>query len=195
MHGLLNRAIQCFLVDTYGGKCWTHVARVAGVEPGGFEAMLTYEDSLTDAVLHAAVAHVGLTREMLLEDLGTYLVSHSDHEALRRLLRFGGETFLEFLFSLEDLPDRTRLAVPDLEMPELELAEDGEKGFLIQCRGGWPGAEFVLQGMLRAMADDYGALALLDVTDRRRDGATLTVSLLDATFHSGRSFSLVAGCP
>ncbi|TCP41325.1 heme NO-binding domain-containing protein [Rhodovulum marinum] len=193
MHGLINRAIQCFLGDTYGAECWSHVARVAGVEPGGFEAMLTYEDALTDAVLDAAVDRVGLPREMLLEDLGTYLVSNKEFEALRRLLRFGGENFLEFLFTLDDLPERGHLAVPDLELPDLELSEDAEDGFVIHCRGGWPGVEFVVQGMLRAMADDYGALALLDVIDRKPGRATLTVSLLDAAFHAGRSFSLAAG--
>jgi len=192
MHGLINRAIQCFLAETYGTECWSHVARVAGVEPGGFEAMLTYEDALTEAVLEAAILRLGLPREMILEDLGTYLVSNHGFEALRRLLRFGGENFLEFLFSLDDLPERARLAVPDLELPEIELAEDAEEGFVIHCRGGWPGMEFILQGMLRAMADDYGALALLDVIARGPGGATLTVNLLDDSFHAGRSFSLAA---
>lgn len=193
MHGLVNRALQCFLSDTYGADCWSHVARVAGVDPGGFEAMLRYEDALTEAVIAAAVRRIGLPREMILEDLGTYLVSDTDLESLRRLLRFGGETFLEFLYSLDDLPDRIHLAVPDLELPELELAEDGEDGFVIHCRGGWAGVEFTLQGMLRALADDYGALALLDVIDRRPGEAKLTVCLLDSTFHEGRSFSLAAG--
>ncbi|HDR28767.1 heme NO-binding domain-containing protein [Rhodovulum sp.] len=192
MHGLVNRAIQRFLCDTHGGECWTHVARVAGVDPGGFEAMLTYEDELTETVLEAAVARLDLPREMILEDLGTYLVSHPDLEALRRLLRFGGETFVDFLFSLDDLPERARLAVPDLELPELELAEDTEGGVAIRCRGGWPGVEYVLQGMLRALADDYGALAVLDVIERGPGQATVSVSLLDTAFHKGRSFSLVA---
>ncbi|MGC9418264.1 MAG: heme NO-binding domain-containing protein [Rhodovulum sp.] len=193
MHGLINRAIQCFLSDIYGAECWSHVAHTAGVEPGGFEAMLTYEDALTDAVLDAAADRLGLPREMLLEDMGTYLVSNKDFEALRRLLRFGGENFLEFLFTIDDLPERARLAVPDLELPDIELTEDAAEGFVIHVRGGWPGVEFVLQGMLRAMADDYGALALLDVIDRRPGHAVLTVSLLDAEFHAGRSFSLAAG--
>ncbi|TCM86161.1 heme NO-binding domain-containing protein [Rhodovulum steppense] len=190
MHGLVNRAIQCFLSETYGRECWTRVARAAEVDPGGFEAMMSYADELTEAVLESAVARLDLPREMILEDLGTFLVSHPDLEPLRRLLRFGGETFLDFLFSLDDLPERARLAVPDLELPELELAEDAEGGFAIRCKGSWPGAEFVLQGMLRAMADDYGALVLLDVVDREGGEATVTISLLDSAFHEGRSFSL-----
>ncbi|GAA0310584.1 heme NO-binding domain-containing protein [Rhodovulum strictum] len=190
MHGLVNRALQSFLSDTYGGECWAHVARAAGVDPGGFEAMLTYDDALTEAVLDAAIARLALPREMMLEDLGTYLVSHPDLEPLRRLLRFGGETFLDFLFSLDDLPERARLAVPDLELPELEVVEDAEGSIAIRCRGGWPGTAFILQGLVRAMADDYGALALLDVGEWAPDQATVCISLLDTAFHEGRSFSL-----
>jgi hypothetical protein len=46
-------------------------------------------------------------------------------EPLRRLLRFGGGTFEEFLVSLEELPDRARLAMPELEMPEITLSVEG----------------------------------------------------------------------
>ncbi|MBN2905804.1 MAG: heme NO-binding domain-containing protein [Rhodobacteraceae bacterium] len=192
MHGLINRAIQCFLRDTYGAELWADVARAAQVERGGFEAMLSYPDALTDKVLAVAAERVGVPRVMMLEDMGTYLVSDPGLEALRRLLRFGGETFLEFLYSLDDLPERTRLAVPDLHLPDLELAEDGVGAFVLQCRGGWPGLAFVLQGMLRAMADDYGALALIDTAEGGEAGATLSIRLLDARFHAGKSFSLAA---
>ena len=49
----------------------------------------------------------------MMEDLGTYLIMNPSFPAVRRLLRFSGVTFLDFLHSLDDLPDRVRLAVPD----------------------------------------------------------------------------------
>lgn len=190
MHGLMNRAIHTFLRTTYGEELWADVARAAGLEGIRFEAMLSYEDHLTEDMLDAAATRLGLPRVMVLEDLGTFLVSDPSLEALRRLMRFGGETFLEFLYSLEDLPDRVRLAVPDLSLPDLDLVGDPGAGFLLHCRGNWSGAPYVLQGVLRAMADDYGALAMLDVVEARRDGGTIGIQLLDAAFAAGRSFSL-----
>ncbi|SIO57335.1 Haem-NO-binding [Rhodovulum sp. ES.010] len=190
MQGLINRAIECFLRDTYGNDSWACVARAAGADPGGFEPMMTYDDSVTEALIAAACRQVDVPRDMLLEDLGTFLVSGGSLEAVRRLMRFGGETFEEFLFSLDDLPDRVRLAVPDLHLPDLELAEGADSGYRLFCLGGWPGVELVLLGMLRAMADDYGALAVLDLVDRAPGRATLKIALLDARFHEGRSFSL-----
>ncbi|MFV0333876.1 MAG: heme NO-binding domain-containing protein [Tropicimonas sp.] len=190
MHGLVNRSIQCFLQDMYGDRLWTKIARDLELEDCGFEAMLSYDDALTRQVLDMATRLLDKPVEMLLEDVGTYLVSHPNTEGIRRLLRFGGETFSEFLLSLDDLPDRIRLAVPDLEIPALELfgGEDGQ--YELRVDGPHAGYGFVMIGVLRAMADDYGALVILDHCAQDKAGMVIRISLLDSEFAEGRSFSL-----
>lgn len=185
MHGLVNRSIQSFLRDTYGATLWSRVADAAGVGAGGFEAMLSYDDAVTDAVLDAAAAALAKPREALLEDLGIYLVGL---EPLRRLLRFGGVDYVDFLHSLDELPDRVRLAVAEIEMPEIELTATGPGRFVLCCRGARPGFGAVLAGVLSAMADDYGALALIDATGAGAE--RITIELLQARFASGRRFDL-----
>ena len=185
MHGLVNRSLQSFLRDTYGAPLWDRLAEGVGVGPQGFEAMLVYDDGLTDALLDAAACRLKTPREALLEDLGTYLVSR---EALRRLLRFGGIDFADFLQSLDELPERVRLALPDLDFPPLALVELSVGQYRLDCGRRWPGFARVMAGVLRAMADDYGALVLIDSAGT--DGTALTVELLDMTFAAGRSFAL-----
>ena len=111
MHGLINRAIQCFVTDSYGPEKWADAARWAELGLVDFESMLTYEDSMTHRAIDAVCHVLNRPRTDIMEDIGTYLVSHPNTEALRRLLRFGGVNFVEFLQSLDDLPDRARLAV------------------------------------------------------------------------------------
>lgn len=189
MHGLVNRAIQCFLRDTYGDGVWNTVAAAAEAPPEGFEAMLRYPPATTEALLDAAAAVLDRSRDSILEDLGTYLVSHPTNAALRRLLRFGGVTFADFLHSLEDLPGRARLAVPDLDVPAFELEDRGDT-LRLTCRGGSPGAGLVLLGLLRALADDYGALALIDHDAGGEGGDVVTIRLLDHSHGEGRRFAL-----
>jgi hypothetical protein len=155
--------------------------------------MLAYDDALTDAVLNAAARALDRPREALLEDLGTYLVSHPNLEPLRRLLRFGGVSFVDFLHSLDDLPERGRLAVPDLELPRFELHPLSAQQFLLRCTAPRPGFGHVMVGVLRAMADDYGALAMLDYTGRDGRVETITIDLLETRFAAGRPFSLASG--
>ena len=162
MHGLINRSLQLFLRDTYGPEAWIAIAEAADLGFENFEAMLMYDVAQTEAVLRAAVAYLGNPEEMVLEDLGTYLVSHSDMLVVRRLLRFGGENFVDFLHSLDELHDRARLAVADFLLPVLEVLDHSASDFTLTVVHECPGFGHVMVGVLRAMADDYGALAMLE---------------------------------
>jgi hypothetical protein len=192
MHGLVNRAIQCFVRDTYGPDRWAQVAHRAGIGVEGFEAMLVYDDSVTAAMLDATSALLGRTVESILEDVGTYLVSNPNVEALRRLMRFGGSSFADFLLSVEDLPERSHLAVPDLAVPVLELREPAPHQFVLTCRFGFPGAGHVVLGLLRALADDYGTLALFEIEPGGDGVDTIMITLHKADFAAGRRFQLTA---
>lgn len=192
MYGLINRAIQAFLRDTYGAPTWAAVAREAQLGFDGFEPMLDYDPRLTDRVIRTAAQLLARPREGLLEDLGTYLVSHPNREGLRRLLRFGGVSFIDFLHSLEDLPDRARLALPDLALPSMLLTDVGGDRFLLTVGAPLSGTGHVALGLLRAMADDYGALVLLDHLGASDAGEVVAIHLLERQFAEGRRFDLAA---
>jgi len=190
MHGLINRSIQCFVRDTYGDGRWRAVARAAGVGHEGFEPMLDYDDSVTDTLLAMVSTTLDKPEAEVLEDLGTYLVAHETTRGVRRLLRFSGETFADFLYSLDDLPSRTRLAMPALELPELELREDSSgrfRLFVLSTQRGWG---YVMLGLLRALADDYGALVTIEMAPGASSVAVIEIALLDGAFAEGRRFAL-----
>jgi hypothetical protein len=190
MHGLINRAFQSFLRDTYGAVLWEAVAQASAMAGEGFEAMLVYETSVTDRVIAAASAVLRRPRETVLEDFGHYLVSHPNLEPLRRLLRFSGSSYTDFLLGLEDLRDRARLAVPDLDLPDLRLTEAAADCFTLHCRAPLAGAGHVYLGLLRAMADDYGALVFLDHLGTQTGAEVISVQVAAARHSEGRRFDL-----
>ncbi len=192
MHGLINRAVQSFVCATYGQSCWLRVTEVAELGFVEFEAMLVYDDEMTMRVLDALCADLKRPRAEILEDLGTYLVSHPNMEDLRRLLRFGGVTYVEFLHSLDDLSDRVRLAVSDLCLPALELIELSPTEYQLICHSGLAGYSSVMVGVLRAMADDYGALAMLSHDGKDGEAELISVMLVESAFAEGRHFDLGA---
>lgn len=195
MHGLVNRALQSFVTDTYGAQAWRTIATASRIDPPTFEAMLTYDDTVTDTVLAAAAAHLSKSCDAILEDLGTYLVSHPNVTAPRRLLRFAGATFEEFLHSLEDLPDRVRLAVPELLLPEIVVEERAQGKLEIVTGSMIAGYVHVLAGLVRAMADEYGALATIEAVESSGATDRLLVDLHVQSFQEGREFRLGAGAP
>ena len=191
MHGMMNRAVQCFVRDTYGQDTWKDVASGADLGFDNFEAMLNYPDQATLSMLSACARILNKPVETLLEDLGTYLVSHPNVEAIRRLLRFGGANFVEFLFSLNELEGRAKLALPDLEMPKLAISYLKDGTYCLKCEAQLPGFGYAMVGVMRAMADDYGALVFLEHQGWADSGEeTIVVYLLEASFAEGRDFDL-----
>lgn len=193
MHGLINCSLQLYLSDRHGPKVWEALAQEVEVPDGRFEAMLRYEDTLTTALVEAASRKLMRSEAEILEDLGTFLVTSPRTEVVRRLLRYGGVNFREFLYSLDELQGRVKLAVPDLEMPKLELRAEGEQDYQLLCTEARVGMGYVLVGVLRALADDYGALVLLEEEHKTTGDMVVTVQLLNAEHATGRRFSLARG--
>ena len=190
MHGLALRAVQLFVTDRYGTSTWSKLVKEAAFEFDEFEAMLDYDPAIADVTLRALETVLARPLPDIMEDIGTYLVSHPSVEALRRLLRFGGVTFEDFLHSLDDLPGRVKLAMPDLDLPRIELREHSALHFSVTCSGDIPYFGYVLMGVLRTMADDYGALAFVDYRGGGQGSETLAITLLERTFTEGRDFTL-----
>ena len=185
MLGLVNHAFEAFVRDTYGLSAWQAATQRALVPFDRFEPLLPYPDDMTVQVVAAAADVLNRTDDTLLEDFGTWLVSGRSGERLRRLLRFGGAGFIDFLFSLEELPDRVLLALPDFRLPSIRVIEGRDGMFQLFSGDLFPGAHHLMIGTLRAMADDYGSLVLID-----GGPSEIRLQLLDARHASGRAFTL-----
>lgn len=193
MHGLVNRSIQQYVSHTYGRPVWEQITSHAGLDFSDFEGMLRYSRAYTPDLLDSAQEVLARPRGDIMEDIGAFLVCHPGFEAVRRLLRFGGVDFVDFLHSLDDLDDRVRLAVSDLILPKVELQVCSDGHFSLICDASIKGYGHVMVGILRAMADDYGALALLEHSTGQAVGTEMvSITLVESDFAEGRAFSLAA---
>jgi hypothetical protein len=186
MDALLLRLLQGYARDTFGPLLWQAVCRRAALTTETFEPMLRYDPGTADRVALCAADVLGRPVEAIWEDMGTYLVTDPRHEGVRRLLRFGGASFVDFLQSLEEMPGRARLALPELRFPEMTLTALGPDRFEIRCQSHVRGIPRVLVGVLTAMADDYGTLCLIEAGD----GGPISVRILDRKHAAGRRFDL-----
>jgi hypothetical protein len=186
MDALLLRSLQGYLRDTFGPTVWQAICRRAALTIETFEPMMRYDRGMADRVAKHAAETLGRPVESVWEDMGTYLVTNPGHEGVRRLLRFGGIGFVDFLHSLEEMPGRARLAMPELELPEVILTEIGPDRFELRCRSKVAGFPRVLVGILTAMADDYGTLCLIEPDG----GERISVRILDSRHGAARSFDL-----
>ncbi len=197
MNGVTARSLQRFVCDSYGETVWADIVRSARLDFSTFELMLDYAEDVTERVIDATAARLGRDRAELLEDLGVFLVAHPKIPVLRRLLRYGGCDFERFLDTLDDLPDRTRLAFPTLNLPELRSREREPGLFDVFCGREPPGSVHVVIGAIRAMADDYGALAIVDLDPETIDAPDrpyrIEIVVPSSKHSAGRDFHLGGG--
>jgi hypothetical protein len=159
---MINRGLQCYIRDIHGVDIWEETCEQAKLTYYNFEYMLTYDDATTEDLLSSFGALVGRKRDEILEDFGVYIVSEDALSTVRRLLKFGGTNYVEFLQSLDFVYDRVKLAVPDLDIPMMELVAHGPCRFTLYARFQKRGYGVALLGLLRALADDYNALISIE---------------------------------
>lgn len=189
MQGFVNRALQCFVSDTYGWPVWRRAIARTELKYSNFEAMLDYPPHVTQRIVEALEDEFSKPRSVILEDLGIYLVTNPANDTLRRMLRFGGHDFEDFILSLDELPERVRLALSDIALPMISVRPLAPKNYSIEIGDTLPGFSWTLAGVLRALADDYGALAFIEL-EAKPGGDTISVVLAHEKFAQGRQFEL-----
>lgn len=178
MHWLIRRSVESFLRDTYGDAVWQSLWRSSD----GAAAFLSNDWHGRNMITDAA-RHLNKTVEDLLDDLGAWIARQ---EHTRRLLRFSGRNFGEFLENLELLPDRVRMVVPDLAVPRMIITGSGPDFLQLSLDEEYPEWTFAIAGLIRTMADDYGVLGLIYVKD-----GMVCVRVCDGSFREKRGFKLI----
>ncbi|MDO5622062.1 MAG: heme NO-binding protein [Paracoccus sp. (in: a-proteobacteria)] len=171
MQDLITRFVEDFLAQVYGESLVAAIAQDSGHTPP--LTLLTHAAGRLDKPLFE-----------LIEDFGLWLARI---EVVRRLLRFSGAAFPDFLAALGELPGRVRLVLPDLTLPDIRVRSDGPARQHLLLGGDDPAWTSLLAGLLRGMADDYGSLALIEV-----QGMAVCVDVSLDDYAAGRDFSLVA---
>ena len=149
-----------------------------------------YDETLTHKLIIACSNALRMSPADMLHSFGDFLVTDPSMNAIRRLLRFSGTDFIDFLAALPDLDGRAKLAVPDLEIPPVGVREVAQDEFELVCANDW-GFAYLIMGTLTALAEDYGALVTVDLMDHQVNYTRISVRVLDVNHSTGKDFSLV----
>ena len=194
MHGLICKAVEGFVRDQHGAGAWADVRARARLDFEQFESLRLYDPQVAEAMIEATAARLDRDRDALFEDLGVWICTHPPLEAVRRLIRFSGSDFVNLLYALDELHDRACMAVPGLALPHYRLEQDSAGQYDVHSRWRFAGAAALLTGVLRAMADDYGTLAVIEAGAARRSGdhwiERIHVRVVAQEFSAPREFTL-----
>ncbi|CTQ32835.1 heme NO-binding domain-containing protein [Jannaschia rubra] len=197
MYGLICKSLEGFVRDRRGAEAWGRIVARAELPFETFEALRVHDKEMMLRLIAAAAQEMQRETLALIEDVGHWICTHPPLEPVRRLIRFSGRNYVDLIHSFDEMQERAKLALPGIDFPEFLVTEVGPGRFEVVARWEMAGAAALLTGMFRAMADDYGALALIETTDfRREDGLSIeviSIHVIEQAFQEPKEFKLGLG--
>lgn len=182
MHGMINRGLEAFVCSSYGSNEWNKIIACTGLESVHFEAMVNYDDFITENILRAICKMSGQKYCVILEKFGAFIVSKEGSPTVLKLLFLGGETYLDFLYSLEKIDSRVKFAIPSLEIPKFKLVVNSEVSFCLKVGYFKTNYENFFIGFLRAMAGHYDTtieISHKNIRDRKTLGNEFEINIIN----------------
>ena len=126
MYGLVNKAVQEFVIESQGEKIWKKIKEKAGVEHETFNTMQSYDDSITYNIVGAASEVLSLSPEDVLFEFGKYwVVFASKQEGHSHYFKLGKRGLFGFLCNLDRMHLNISRTFSKLSPPSFECRELG----------------------------------------------------------------------
>lgn len=156
MYGLVNQGVQDLVVELGGEELWTTVKQRAGVECEAFVGMDVYPDDVTDRLVLAASAALGLPPADVLRAFGKHWILYTGRKGYGAVFETMGRTLPEFLGNLDAMHARLSLSMPHLEPPSFVCEQGGPDVLRLQYWSHRGGLAPMVVGLVEGLGEVFG---------------------------------------
>ncbi|MBN1824655.1 MAG: heme NO-binding domain-containing protein [Candidatus Eisenbacteria bacterium] len=152
MKGIINQAIQEYVVHTRGDEAWWKIREETGIREVSFNPSRDYPDEWTARLLDHLSADSGRIKEDLLRDIGRFLVPHTLKRVYPTYIALAGNDVFSFLARVGLIHRKVVSCIPNAKPPSIEVLERGEDRMVVRYRS--ERRLFALfQGLLEGVGD------------------------------------------
>jgi hypothetical protein len=152
VYGMINHAIQEFLVQRYGDAVWQQVKRRAAPDISDFLTMEQYPDEVTVNMVGIAAELTGDETAEVLDAIGEYWIRFAERSGYGDLLHVIGTTLPEALTNLDNMHARVGLIFPDLKPPTFWCTDLREHSLVLHYQSEREGLDRMIPGTVRGLA-------------------------------------------
>lgn len=171
MYGLVNQAVQDFIVAKHGEPVWARVRAKAGLTDPVFVPLEQYPDALTFALVGAACGETGADAAALVEEIGAYWVAFTAKQGYGPLLDQLGATFAEALGNLDAMHVRVALMMPNLKPPSFRVRDATDRSLTLDYISKRQGLSPMVIGLVKGLGRKYGLEPTVALTAPRTEGS------------------------
>ena len=170
MYGMVNRALQGYIVDEFGQTNWEEIKAKAGINNETFVSMQPYPDEITYNLAKAATEVLNISISATLEGFGEYWVTYTAKEEYGDILKLCGKTLPEFLQNLDFLHSRMGMSFPAYKPPSFKCADLKEHSLRLQYFSQRPGLSPMVIGLVRGLGKMFDTPVQICLSQAKRPG-------------------------
>lgn len=170
MYGLVNQAVQDYVVASMGEPVWRQVRDRVGLREVEFLPLQQYPDELTFALVGAACEASGREASELVEAIGALWIEFTAQKGYGSLLDQLGGTFAEALASLDAMHVRVALMMPELKPPSFRVSNRRERALTLAYVSQRQGLAPLVIGLVKGLGRKYGLEPVVRLSVPRQAG-------------------------
>ncbi|GAB4406377.1 MAG: heme NO-binding domain-containing protein [Bacteroidia bacterium] len=170
MYGLVNDAIKGLVIANYGETAWLQVRSRSGIDVDHFMSHESYPDSMTYELAQAA-DELGVPLGTVLQAFGEYWVLVTARQKYGAMLSTAGRSLKDFLINLPSFHIRVMLLFPNLQPPEFQTSDIGERSLHLHYYSDRHGLQDFVLGLIRGLGKMYDTPVAISLLASRDQGA------------------------
>lgn len=171
MYGIVNKAIEDLITESYGLEKWNRVKERSKVDVDFFISNEPYNDDITYKLAIAASEELGLGLNEVLHAFGEWWVLRTGKEKYGAMMQAGGNSLREFLIKLPVFHTRVMLMYPKLTPPEFKITDLTNESLYLHYFSKREGLQDFVKGLLSGLAKMYNTLVSIELIESRNLGA------------------------
>lgn len=172
MYGIVNKAIQDLVSESFGNETWSAVMERSGLDIDFFISNEPYDDDVTYRLAAAVSEETGLLLSEVFCAFGEWWVLRTSKEKYGGLMESGGSNLCEFLVNLPMFHNRIMLIYPRLTPPEFKISDLQERSISIHYFSQRVGLQDFVRGLLIGLGKMYHTPVTVTLLESRDAGAS-----------------------
>jgi hypothetical protein len=170
MYGIVNKAIQELITESYGYEKWEAIRKRAQIEVEFFLLNEAYDDDITYKLAIAASEELYISTDEILNSLGEWWVLKTSTQHFGSMMKAGGKDLREFLINLPNFHNRISLIYPKLAPPEFKITHLAESSLQLHYFSGRQGLKEFVRGLLIGLSKSYSEPIIIELIQSRDKG-------------------------
>jgi len=155
MYGLVNRAVESFVLASHGQEVCKEIKENAGVELEYFNTMHAYDDSVTYNLVGAASKVLDLDAALILKEFGKYWIVFAKKEGYKHYFTLGGGNFIQFLKNLDRMHSNIQKTYTELKPPSFKCEELNQGELILKYFSERKGLVPFVEGLILGLAVEF----------------------------------------